>query len=91
MTVDRELQTLRHLHASLDGAVSHLQQAAIGLDEAAEAELWTGPQADRLRRVWETYREAVGVALPEALRAALADVRAQHNNLASATGEPDRL
>lgn len=91
MTVERELQTLRHLHAALDGAASHLEQAAAGLDEAAEAELWSGPQADGLRRVWAAHREAVGMALPEALRAALVDVRTQHNNLASATGEPDRL
>lgn len=91
MTVERELQTLRQLHAALDRAGSHLDQAVAGLDEAAGAELWTGPRADRLRRVWGAHREAVVSALPEVVRAAVADVREQHNNLASATGEPDRL
>lgn len=91
MTVERELQVLRQLHAALDGAVRHLDQAADGLDEAVGAELWTGPHAERLRRVWAQHREDVSMTLAEVLWAAVTDVRTQHNNLAAATGQPDRL
>jgi GNAT superfamily N-acetyltransferase len=91
VTVERELRTLRELHAVLDRAAHDLQRVGASLDEAVGVDLWAGPQADRLRVTWSAQRDGVGTALVEALRVSVADVRTQHNNLAAATGEPDRL
>jgi hypothetical protein len=91
VTVERELRTLRDLHAVLDRAADDLERVSVALDGAVRVDLWAGPQADRLRDTWSTEREGAGPALVETLRACVADVRTQHNNLAAATGEPDRL
>ena len=91
MAVEHELATLRHLHAVLDRASHDLERVVVGLDEAVTLELWTGPLVEELRETWRAQRDAVRPVLTDLLLASADDVRIQHNNLAAATGHPDRL
>lgn len=91
MAVAHELQTLRELYAVVDRAVQELERVALELDQALAVELWTGPKAEEVREAWQGQRPALTPALTDLLRTSAGDIRVQHNNLAAATGEPDRL
>ncbi|GAA4283231.1 hypothetical protein GCM10022261_07620 [Brevibacterium daeguense] len=90
MSVGAELSTLSALNTTFknnaDAAIDIKTQVSNGVDSS----VWTGKYSDEFREAWTTYSKNLDT-LNEALLKAAEDVRTNHNNIAAATGEPDRL
>ncbi|WP_337063245.1 WXG100 family type VII secretion target [Kineococcus sp. G2] len=85
-TVGAELSTLRDLHR----VFQQKAQEAIDIKNAVEggvnSAVWTGRFSDDFRNAWAEYKRNLD-NLNTALNNAADDVRTNHNNIATATGE----
>ena len=69
-------------------------QEAIDIKNAVESgvnsAVWTGTFSEQFRTAWSEYKRNLD-NLNVALMGAADDVKANHNNIAAATGEGDRI
>ena len=91
MAVGGELPTLRDLHTTLQNASEDITRIASGITTSLDNAVWTGKNSETFRGQWEDFKPTLTPNLVTALDAAKEDVKNQHNNLAAATGEPDRI
>ena len=90
MPVGAELATLQSLKKTFEDKAQQAESIKNDVDGGVNNAVWTGRYADEFRAAWEDYRKNLDT-LREALNGAAADVRVNHNNIAEATGEPDRI
>lgn len=90
MAVGAELSTLQTLHKTFTDNALMAADIKTAVDSGLDLAVWTGKFADDFRTSWQDYRANLD-RLQEALDAAAADVRTNHNNIAQATGEADRI
>ena len=90
MSVGAELHTLQELHKTFDNNSQAALDIKKAVNDSVGASVWTGTYADEFRNAWDDYQKNLDV-LGDALAKARDDVRTNHNNIAAATGEPDRL
>lgn len=91
MAVKDELATLRDLHSTLSTSAQDLLRITDDIDGSLEGTLWVGTTAERFLQTWRAIRPSLAPQLVQAMHEAQDDVRTQHNNLAAATGEVDRI
>jgi uncharacterized protein YukE len=89
-TVGAELQTLQTLHRTFVQKAEEAAAIKSAVDGGLASTVWTGKFADDFRSSWQEYRRNLD-NLQTALNNAAADVRSNHNNIAAATGEGDRI
>lgn len=89
-TVGAELQTLQTLHRTFVEKSQEALDIRNNVDSGLQSAVWTGKYADDFRTAWQEYRRNLD-NLQIALEGAATDVRANHNNIAAATGEGDRI
>ncbi|RIQ12441.1 WXG100 family type VII secretion target [Jiangella rhizosphaerae] len=90
MGVGADLPTLRELHGTFTRNSESADTIKKEVDTGVANAVWTGRYADDFRNAWEEYRTNLDT-LRDALTGAADDVRVNHNNIAEATGEPDRI
>ena len=90
MAVGAELSTLQALFRTFQQNASQAADIKSHVDQGVNAAEWTGKYADDFRALGQDYRANLD-KLQEALDGAAADVRTNHNNIAAATGEGDRI
>lgn len=90
MAVGAELSTLQSLFRTFQENAQQAHEIKVRVDQALEGAVWTGRYSEDFRRDWSDYRANLD-RLQQALDAAAADVRTNHNNIATATGEADRI
>ena len=88
--VGGELATLQALKLDLDASSSEAADVKRRLTGTLQNAVWTGPNADNFRQTWTEFSPTFD-RLQQALADASASVKAQHNNLADATGSPERI
>ncbi|GAA5159301.1 WXG100 family type VII secretion target [Ornithinimicrobium tianjinense] len=91
MAVGGELATLRDLHKTLDNSAQDIQRIAGDIDRSLGGTVWTGSNSEKFRDAWGTFKPTLTPKLVDALNEAKEDIKTQHNNLAAATGESDRI
>jgi uncharacterized protein YukE len=89
-TVGAELDTLRLLHTTFQQKAQEALDIKNNVDRGVHGTVWTGKYADDFRNAWQEYRRNLD-NLQQALEGAANDVRTNHNNIAAATGEPERI
>lgn len=90
MAVGAELSTLQALFKTFQQNSQQAADIKAHVDNGLHGTEWTGKYADDFRQLWQDYRVNLD-RLQEALDGAASDVRVNHNNIASATGESDRI
>lgn len=90
MAVGADLPTLAALHRTFNDKAEQALTIRDDVDSGLESAVWTGRFSDDFRTAWEEYRSNL-LTLNEALVGAAEDVKINHNNIAEATGEADRL
>ncbi len=90
MAVGAELSTLQALHRTFQEKAAQALEIRDRVDGAIADTVWTGRFSDQFKSEWASYKANL-VRLNEALEGAATDVRTNHNNIAAATGEPDRI
>lgn len=90
MAVGAELSTLQVLHKEFRDKAQQANDIKVKVDSALNSAVWTGKYSDDFRTAWQEYRANLD-RLQEALEGAATDVRSNHNNIAQATGEGDRI
>lgn len=90
MGVGAELSTLAELHRTFTTNAEAAQTIKSEVDGGVANAVWTGKYADDFRNAWEDYKVNLNT-LTDALNGAADDVKINHNNIAEATGEPDRI
>lgn len=90
MAVGAELSTLKQLHRTFQENAAQAAEIKSVVDRGLDSAVWTGRYSDDFRTAWQDYRANLD-RLHEALDGAAQDVRTNHNNIAAATGEPDRI
>jgi len=88
--VGGELATLQALKTDLDASASEAADVKTRLTRTLSSAVWTGPNADQFRQAWAEFSPTFD-RLQNALADASASVKAQHNNLAAATGAAERI
>lgn len=88
--VGAELSTLQELHTTFLNKASDAESIKTEVDGALDRSVWTGANADKFRDAWEGYKQNLD-NLRTALEDAAQDVKINHNNIAEATGEGDRI
>lgn len=88
--VGAELKTLRDLHKTLDSHAQEALQFKRTISSAVDNAVWKGANATKFRNAWEGYKKTF-TNLHNDLSQAATDVKHQHNNIAAANGEPDRI
>lgn len=91
MTVRGELASLRELHRTLDTSAADIERVARDIDHSLGGTVWIGAITERFRDTWNSLKPTLTPELVDALTEAKEDVKVQHNNLAAATGEGDRI
>ncbi|ANS79093.1 hypothetical protein SGUI_1697 [Serinicoccus hydrothermalis] len=91
MAVGGELATLRDLHKTLDTSAQEIEKVSGDVDKSVQSTVWTGTNAEKFRDAWQTFKPTLTPKLVEAMNEAKEDIKMQHNNLAAATGESDRI
>lgn len=91
MAVGGELATLRDLHKTLDTSAQDITRIAGDIDRSLGSAVWTGANSEKFRDAWGTFKPTLTPKLVDALTEAKEDIKTQHNNLAAATGESDRI
>ena len=89
-TVGAELSTLKDLHKTFQTKAAETLDIKNAVDAGVNDAVWTGKYATDFRTAWQEYRKNLD-NLHTALTGAADDVRTNHNNIAEATGEPDRI
>jgi uncharacterized protein YukE len=89
-TVGAELQTLQALHRTFVQKAAEAASIKSAVDGGLSSAVWTGKFSDDFRSQWQEYRRNLD-NLQTALNNAADDVRSNHNNIAAATGEGDRI
>ena len=90
MAVGAELSTLQSLFRTFQENAQQANEIKVKVDQALDGAVWTGRYSEDFRRDWADYRANLD-RLQEALEGAATDVRTNHNNIAAATGEGDRI
>ena len=90
MAVGAELSTLQSLYTTFPDKALQAADIKTAVDSGLQSAVWTGKYSDDFRTAWQDYRANLD-RLQEALDGAAADVRTNHNNIAQATGEADRI
>lgn len=90
MSVGAELSTLQSLHKTFTEKGEQALTIRDDVDSGLDSAVWTGRYSDDFRTAWQDYRANLQT-LNEALVGAAEDVKVNHNNIAEATGEPDRI
>lgn len=90
MAVGAELSTLQALFKTFQENALQAAEIKTKVDGALQSAVWTGKYADDFRTLWNEYRVNLD-RLQESLDGAATDVRTNHNNIAAATGEADRI
>jgi len=90
MAVGAELGTLQALHRTFTEKAQQANDIKTQVQSTLDSAVWTGRYADDFRGAWVDYRANLD-RLQEALEGAAADVKVNHNNIAAATGEGDRI
>lgn len=91
MAVGGELATLRELHTTIKTSAEDVQRLASDIDRSLGNAVWTGTNAEKFREAWGTFKPTLTPKLYDALTEAQEDIKVQHNNLATATGESERI
>lgn len=89
-SVGAELSTLRQLHTTFTQKAQEALDIRNAVDNGVHNAVWTGKYSSDFRTAWQDYRKNLD-HLNVALDGAAKDVRTNHNNIAEATGEPDRI
>jgi uncharacterized protein YukE len=89
-SVGAELSTLKTLHVTFNQKASEAVDIKNAVDKGVHSAVWTGKYSNDFRNSWQEYRKNLD-HLHTALTGAAQDVRTNHNNIAEATGEPDRI
>lgn len=89
-TVGAELDTLRQLHTTFLQKASEALDIKTNVDNGVHSAVWTGKYSQDFRTSWTEYRRNLD-NLHQALTGAANDVRTNHNNIAAATGESERI
>ncbi|PSL06778.1 type VII secretion system (Wss) protein ESAT-6 [Haloactinopolyspora alba] len=90
MGVGAELNTLADLHTTFKNKAEDAESIKTEVDKGLSSAVWTGKYSEDFRNSWEDYKKNLDT-LREALNGAAEDVKTNHNNIAEATGEPDRI
>jgi uncharacterized protein YukE len=90
VAVGAELSTLQTLHKTFQQNALEAADIKTHVDQALQSAVWTGKYADDFQTAWTDYRANLD-RLQEALDGAAGDVKTNHNNIAAATGEADRI
>lgn len=90
MAVGAELSSLQSLHKTFQEKSAQAAEIKQRVDAALESAVWTGRYSEDFRGAWQDYRANLD-RLQEALDGAATDVKTNHNNIAAATGESDRI
>ena len=90
VAVGAELSTLQALHKTFQEKAQAAVDIKTRVDSALNGAQWTGKYSDDFRSSWTEYKANLD-RLQEALDKAADDVRTNHNNIATATGEGDRI
>ena len=90
MAVGAELSSLQSLHKTFQEKAAETAEIKARVDAALEGAIWTGRYSEDFRNEWRDYRVNLD-RLQQALDGAATDVRTNHNNIAAATGESDRI
>lgn len=91
MAVGGELATLRDLHKTLDTSAQDIERVSGDIDKSLNNTVWTGSNSEKFKEAWGTFKPTLTPKLVDALNEAKEDIRTQHNNLAAATGESERI
>lgn len=89
-SVGAELDTLRALHTTFIQKAQEAMDIKNNVDSGVHNAVWTGHYSDEFRTAWTEYSKNL-VNLHTALNGAADNVRTNHNNIAEATGEPERI
>jgi uncharacterized protein YukE len=89
-TVGANLQSLRDLHKTFTTSAQEASHIKTSVSKDLDNAVWTGKFSTDFRTAWQDYQKNL-VNLENALNAAADDVKANHNNIAAATGEPERI
>ncbi len=90
MAVGAELGTLQALHRTFTEKAQQANDIKTQVQSTLDSVVWTGRYSGEFKDLWVEYRVNLD-RLQEALEGAAADVKANHNNIAAATGEADRI
>lgn len=90
MAVGAELSTLQALHKTFQEKAQQANDIKTQVDSGLNSAVWTGKYSDDFRTAWQDYKANLD-RLQEALEGAATDVKTNHNNIAAATGEADRI
>ena len=90
MAVGAELSTLQALNKTFQEKAQQANDIKTQVDSGLNSAVWTGKYADDFRTAWQDYKANLD-RLQEALEGAATDVKTNHNNIAAATGEADRI
>jgi len=88
--VGGDLATLQDLHTKFGDAASQTESLKTSVTNSLAAAVWTGPNADAFRQAWEGFKKTL-TDIEAALTDGQTDVKNQHNNIAAATGAPERI
>jgi len=89
-SVGAELSTLKDLNRTFTHRAQEALDIKSAVDSGVNNAVWTGKYSDDFRTAWQEYRRNLDT-LNQALTQAAEDVKHNHNNIAAATGEPDRI
>ena len=89
-TVGAELSTLGALHRTFQQKAQEAIDIKNAVESGVGSAVWTGTYSEQFRAAWADYRKNLD-NLQAALLGAADDVRTNHNNIAQATGEGDRI
>lgn len=89
-TVGGDLATLQDLYKKFQDAASQTESLKTSVDTSMTAAVWTGPNADNFRTAWTGFKKTL-IDIQAALVDGSNDVKNQHNNIAAATGAPERI
>ena len=90
VAVGAELTTLQELYRTFQDKAVQANDIKTRVDSALSNAVWTGRYSEDFRTAWQDYRANLD-RLQEALEGAAADVKTNHNNIAAATDESDRI
>jgi uncharacterized protein YukE len=89
-TVGAELSTLKTLHQTFQQKSQEALDISNAVDKGLASTVWTGKYSQDFHNAWQDYKKNLQ-NLHDALNGAANDVKTNHNNIAAATGESDRI